>query len=62
MEKPRTIHDFGGFPKALYEVQYPAKGSPALAKETSQLLDPAVVGMDNDWGLDHSSWSVIKHF
>lgn len=61
MEMPRTIHDFGGFPKALYEVQYPVKGSPALAKETSQLLDSTFVGLDQTWGLDHGSWSVIKH-
>lgn len=61
MEMPKTIHDFGGFPRALYEVQYPAKGSPALAKETSQLLGPTFVGLDETWGLDHGSWSVIKH-
>lgn len=61
MEFPQTIHDFGGFPPALYEVQYPAKGSPELAKETQQLLSPIVVELDEKWGLDHGAWSVIKH-
>ena len=61
MQMPRTIHDFGGFPKELYEVQYPAKGSPELAKETQQLLQPTEVEMDEQWGLDHGAWSVIKH-
>ena len=61
MEKPRTIHDFGGFPKALYEVQYPAPGSPDLAQETQQLITSAEVGLDDKWGLDHGAWSVIKH-
>lgn len=61
MEKPRTIHDFGGFPKALYEVQYPAPGSPTLARETAQLVQKTGVGLDHQWGLDHGAWSVIKH-
>lgn len=61
MEMPKTIHDFGGFPKELYEVQYPAKGSPILAEETKKLLVPTTVEMNHDWGLDHGSWSVIKH-
>lgn len=61
MEMPRTIHDFSGFPKELYEVQYPAKGSPALAKETKQLLSPTLVELDENWGLDHGTWSVVKH-
>ncbi len=61
MTMPRTIHDFGGFPQALYEVQYPAKGSPELAKQTQQLLDPILVELDEKWGLDHGAWSVIKH-
>ncbi len=61
MEKPRTIHDFGGFPQALFEVQYPAPGSPELAKETQQLVTSAQVGLDEKWGLDHGAWSVIKH-
>lgn len=61
MEKPRTIHDFGGFPKALFDVQYPAPGSPELAKETKSLITKTVVGLDEKWGLDHGAWSVIKH-
>ena len=61
MEKPKTIHDFGGFPKELYEVQYPAKGSPELAKATQTLVTKAIVGLDDKWGLDHGAWSVIKH-
>lgn len=61
MEHPKTIHDFGGFPRALYEVEYPAPGSPALAKETAELLKPWSVGLSQDWGLDHGAWSVIKH-
>lgn len=61
MEMPKTIHDFGGFPKELFEVQYPAKGSPALAEETKKLLSPTLVELDEKWGLDHGAWSVIKH-
>ncbi len=61
MEMPQTIHDFGGFPKELFDVQYPAKGDPQLASETKQLLLPTEVGLDEKWGLDHGSWSVIKH-
>lgn len=61
MEQPRTIHDFGGFPKALFEVQYPAPGSPALAKETAALAKSTTIEMDEQWGLDHGAWSVIKH-
>jgi 4,5-DOPA dioxygenase extradiol len=61
MKMPQTIHDFGGFPKALYEVQYPAKGSPELAEATKALLEPTVVALDEKWGLDHGAWSVLKH-
>jgi 4,5-DOPA dioxygenase extradiol len=61
MQHPRTIHDFGGFPKALFDVQYPAPGSPELAKETSVLITQTQVGLDDHWGLDHGAWSVIKH-
>lgn len=61
MEMPRTIHDFGGFPQALFDVQYPAKGSPELAVDTKQLLSPVEVELDEHWGLDHGAWSVIKH-
>jgi 4,5-DOPA dioxygenase extradiol len=61
MEKPPTIHDFGGFPRALFEVQYPAPGSPELAKETKALVRKTGVGLDESWGLDHGAWSVIKH-
>ncbi len=61
MEKPRTIHDFGGFPKALFDVQYPAPGSPQLARETQSLVKKTNVGLDLQWGLDHGTWSVVKH-
>lgn len=60
MEMPRTIHDFGGFPQALFDVEYPAKGSPELAVETKELLSPIEVELDEHWGLDHGAWSVIK--
>ena len=58
MENPRTIHDFGGFPKELFEVQYPAPGNPELAKEISELIEPEkTVQLDEKWGLDHGSWT-----
>ncbi len=60
MEKPQTIHDFGGFPQALFDVQYPAPGSPVLAGETKKLLAKTEVGLDQNWGLDHGAWSVIR--
>jgi 4,5-DOPA dioxygenase extradiol len=58
---PRTIHDFGGFPKALFDVQYPAKGSPELAFEIRKDLTKTEVQFDENWGLDHGAWSVLKH-
>jgi 4,5-DOPA dioxygenase extradiol len=61
MEIPRTIHDFGGFPQELFDVQYPAKGSPELATVTQELMLPTEVELDQHWGLDHGAWSVIKH-
>lgn len=61
MQHPRTIHDFGGFPKALFDVQYPAPGSPELANETRNLVKKTEIGLDEKWGLDHGAWSVIKH-
>lgn len=61
MQNPPTIHDFGGFPKALFDVQYPAPGSPELAKETKSIVTKTEVGLDEKWGLDHGAWSVIKH-
>jgi 4,5-DOPA dioxygenase extradiol len=61
MEGPKTIHDFGGFPKELFEVQYPSPGSLDLAKETASLISSTSVELDHDWGLDHGSWTVIRH-
>lgn len=61
MQNPPTIHDFGGFPKELFAVQYPAPGNPDLAKETKLLITKTEVGLDEKWGLDHGAWSVIKH-
>jgi len=58
---PRTIHDFGGFPRELYQVRYPAPGDPDLAARVQQLLAPLPVVLDNAWGLDHGTWSVLKH-
>jgi 4,5-DOPA dioxygenase extradiol len=61
MEKPATIHDFGGFPPALYEVQYPAPGNPGMANETKETVHSATVELDQKWGLDHGCWSVVRH-
>jgi 4,5-DOPA dioxygenase extradiol len=60
MEKPETIHDFGGFPKALFDVRYPAPGSPQIAEEVGRAVQSAPVGMDHEWGLDHGAWTVIR--
>ena len=61
MKKPRTIHDFGGFPQELFNVQYPANGSPEVAAETAKLITSTNVGLDHEWGLDHGTWSIVKH-
>ena len=61
MESPRTIHDFGGFPRELYEFQYPARGHPDLAARVQKLLSPIPVTLDQSWGLDHGTWSVLCH-
>lgn len=62
MNQPRTIHDFGGFPRELYRVQYPAPGDPALASRVQRLLEPVSVDYDTrSWGLDHGTWSVLCH-
>jgi 4,5-DOPA dioxygenase extradiol len=60
MDFPKTIHDFGGFPQALFDVQYPAPGHPGLAMETTSLIHSAQVELDHDWGLDHGAWSVVR--
>ncbi|MEY4332462.1 MAG: hypothetical protein RLZZ196_1200 [Bacteroidota bacterium] len=61
MDFPKTIHDFGGFPEALYQVQYPAPGNPVLAKETASLIHSTHVELDHDWGLDHGTWTIVRH-
>lgn len=61
MDFPETIHDFGGFPQELFDVQYPAPGHPALAKETASLIHSAHVELDHDWGLDHGTWTIVRH-
>jgi 4,5-DOPA dioxygenase extradiol len=61
MQKPRTIHDFGGFPQELYNVQYPAPGDPKLAAGIRNSVVFAEIGLDDKWGLDHGAWSFIKH-
>ena len=60
MEHPKTIHDFGGFPRELYEVQYPAPGDPVLARETRDTVRNKLIELDERWGLDHGAWSVIR--
>ncbi|HTN07577.1 4,5-DOPA dioxygenase extradiol [Agriterribacter sp.] len=61
MDFPETIHDFGGFPQALFEVQYTAPGNPVLAGETASIVHSAKVELDHDWGLDHGAWTVVRH-
>lgn len=61
MDFPKTIHDFGGFPQALFDVQYPAPGNPVLAGETASLIQSAKAELDHDWGLDHGAWTVVRH-
>ena len=61
VDKPQTIHDFGGFPQALFDVQYPAPGAPELAKSISEMAVQPPIGLDHEWGLDHGSWTILKH-
>ena len=61
MENPKTIHDFGGFPKELFDVQYPAKGSLEVAQDTQKIITSTNVHLDHDWGLDHGTWTVVRH-
>jgi 4,5-DOPA dioxygenase extradiol len=61
MDFPKTIHDFGGFPQALFDVEYPAPGNPELALETAKLIKSTAIGLDHDWGLDHGAWTVVRH-
>jgi 4,5-DOPA dioxygenase extradiol len=61
MDFPPTIHDFGGFPQALFDVQYPAPGDAALAQETKTLIQTTNVELDHDWGLDHGTWTIVRH-
>ena len=61
MQQPKTIHDFGGFPETLFQIQYPAPGSPALAQRVQSLLTQAVVLEEYEWGIDHGAWSVLRY-
>ncbi len=61
MDFPKTIHDFGGFPQELFDVDYPAPGNPELATEAAGLIHSIHVGLDHDWGLDHGAWTVVRH-
>lgn len=60
MDQPKTIHDFGGFPQELFDVQYPAPGNSQLALETKELITSTNVGLNHDWGLDHGAWTVVR--
>ena len=60
MDQPKTIHDFGGFPKELFGVQYPAPGNSQLASEIKELITSTNVGLNHDWGLDHGAWTVVR--
>jgi 4,5-DOPA dioxygenase extradiol len=59
MENPPTIHDFGNFPQALFDIQYPAKGDPVLAQKIQSLINKTAVGLDTKWGLDHGTWALL---
>jgi 4,5-DOPA dioxygenase extradiol len=61
MNSPKTIHDFGGFPQALFDMEYPAPGNPELALETARLISSTEVALDHDWGLDHGAWTILTH-
>ena len=61
LARPPSFHDFGGFPPALYQIQYPAPGLPELAARVARLLNPELVKADNGWGLDHGAWSILIH-
>jgi len=60
VDRPKTIHDFGGFPKALFDVEYAAPGAPTVARQIQAQLAPTAVGLDHDWGLDHGTWCITK--
>lgn len=61
VERPQTIHDFGGFPQALFDAQYPAPGAPVLAQSIVDLIQQPPIGLDHEWGLDHGTWTILKH-
>jgi 4,5-DOPA dioxygenase extradiol len=61
MEHPQTIHDFGGFPDELFAVKYPSPGSPEWANTTKELITSTNVGLDHEWGLDHGTWTIVRH-
>jgi 4,5-DOPA dioxygenase extradiol len=61
MDFPKTIHDFSGFPQELYQVEYPAPGNPLLAEETKNIIRKTNILLDHDWGLDHGTWTIVKH-